>query len=91
VYEYGECSFLFKLLRPILPTTRFNTEKLYMLITFPLCVVYGSQNKLQLSSYIYLTIWFCITEVGNVYCAVRNESLYETDYISSLKYETALL
>jgi len=26
-----------------------------------------------------LTDWFCITEVGSVYSAVRTESLYKTD------------
>jgi hypothetical protein len=28
---------------------------------------------------------FFITEVEGVYCAARNESLYKTDYVSSLK------
>jgi hypothetical protein len=29
--------------------------------------------------------FFIITEVESVYCAVRTESLYKTDYVSSLK------
>ena len=35
------------MLMPILPT---NTEKLYLVITLLLCVVYGSQKKLQILS-----------------------------------------
>jgi hypothetical protein len=38
-----------------LRNTRFNTQKLYMLITLPLCVLYGSQNKQQTFPYTTLT------------------------------------
>jgi hypothetical protein len=50
-----------------------------MVLTFLLCVAYGSQNKQQLLSYTILTECFFITEVHSVYCAVRTEPLYKTD------------
>ena len=51
-----------------------------MLMTLPLCVLYGSRNKQQtFFPYTILTDWNFITEVVSVYSAVRNESLYNTD------------
>jgi len=51
----------------------FNIQKFYMVLTLHSNVLYG------LLPCTTLTEWFCITEVENVYCAVRNESLYKTD------------
>jgi hypothetical protein len=62
-----------------LHTTGFNIKKFYVVPTFRLCVLYGSQNKQQLLPYKTLRDWFCITEVESVYSAVRTESLYKTD------------
>jgi hypothetical protein len=50
-----------------------------MLLTCPLCVLYGPQNKQQLLPYTILRDWFCVTEVDSVYCAVRTEFLHKTD------------
>ena len=58
---------------------RFNIKKLYVMLTFSLCVFLGPQNKQQLLPYVTLTDWFCITKVESVYCAVRTESWYKTD------------
>ena len=58
----------------------FKILKFCMLITLYLCVLYGSQNKQQHLPYNALTLFF-ITEVEIVYCAVRIESLYNTDRI----------
>jgi len=54
-----------------------------MVFTFRLCVLYGSQNKLQL---LYTINWlvFFISKVVTVYCAVGTES-YKPDYVLSLK------
>jgi hypothetical protein len=62
-----------------LRTTRFNIWNLYTVLKLHLCVLYGSQNKQQLFLYRTLTGWLCITEVDSVHCAVRTETLYETD------------
>jgi hypothetical protein len=43
-----------------------------------MCFVRISEQRASLS-YTALTDWFCVTEVQSVYCAVRTESLYETD------------
>ena len=58
-----------------LRTTRFNINKLYMLLTLHLCVLYSSQEKRRLLLYT-LTDWLCVTKVESVYCAVRTESLH---------------
>ena len=50
-----------------------------MLLALLLYVRYGSQNKQRCLPYTQLADWFCKTEVESVYCAVRTESLYETD------------
>jgi hypothetical protein len=55
------------------PTFQNSAHKVY------LCVLCGSQKKQRLLAYEILTDWFCITEVENVYCVVRAESLYKTD------------
>jgi hypothetical protein len=47
--------------------------------TLRLCVLYGSQNKQQLSPYKTFKRLVFITEVESVYSAVRTESLYKTD------------
>jgi hypothetical protein len=47
-----------------------------------LCVLYGSQNKQLLLPYTTLAVWFRVTEVESVYCAVGTESLYKTDLFS---------
>jgi len=49
------------------------------MITRNLYVVYGSRNKQKILPYAILKDWFFITEVESVYCAVRTESLYDTD------------
>jgi len=41
--------------------------------------MYGSQEKERLLPYTPLRDWFLITEVQSVDCAVRTESLYNTD------------
>ena len=56
-----------------------------MVLTLLLCVEYGSQNKQRLVGYTAQTECFCITEAESVYCAVRTESLYKRDNVSSLK------
>jgi len=50
-----------------------------MLLALLLCLLYGSQNKQRHLPYTELADWFCETEVESVYCALRTESLYETD------------
>jgi hypothetical protein len=50
-----------------------------MVLTLPLCVLYGSHNEQLLSSHTTLAKCFCITEIESVYCAVRTESQYKTN------------
>jgi len=50
-----------------------------MVITLPLCVLYGSHNKQQPSLYTTLTDWIFLTGAESVYSAVRTKSLYNTD------------
>jgi hypothetical protein len=50
-----------------------------------LSVLYGSQNKQQMLTYTTSTDLFFINEVESVYCAVRTESLYKTDYVPFLR------
>jgi hypothetical protein len=70
----------FKAYRLTLRSIRFNIQKLYIVITWNLCFLYGSRNKQQILPYTTLKGWFFfITEVESVYCAVRTESLYNTD------------
>jgi len=49
-----------------------------MVITLHLYVMCGSQNKLTFAFYTINRL-VLITEVEIVYCAVRTESLYNTD------------
>jgi len=49
---------------------------------FALSVLYGSQNRQQPFLYTALTDLF-YNRGGSVYCAVRTNSLYKADYISS--------
>jgi hypothetical protein len=67
----------FKSLAIILPTTRFNIKKFYMVPSLRLCVLYD-----------LTTNDFCLTQPQqsgfvwprySVYCAVRTESLYKAD------------
>jgi hypothetical protein len=77
------CSFVFsrtfQSLVTALLTNRINIRTFRMVLTVPLCVLYGSQNKQQLLSCIALTCWFCVTEAESVYCAVCAESVYKSD------------
>jgi hypothetical protein len=52
--------------------------------TLRLCVLYGSQNKTVNFVLYNINRLVFITEVDSVYCAVRTDSLYKTDYVSSL-------
>jgi hypothetical protein len=57
-----------------------------MILTLRLCVLYGFHKRQRLFPYTTLANWFCIiTEVESVYCAVRTESLYNTDTVKGLK------
>jgi len=58
---------------------RFNIKKFNVVLTLRLSVLYG------LFPCTALTDRLCVTEVESVYCAVRTESLYKADYVSSLK------
>jgi len=40
------------------PTARFNIQKFYVVITWNLCVLYGSRNKQQILPYKTLKDWF---------------------------------
>jgi hypothetical protein len=60
---------------------RCNNDEFYVVITWRLCVLYGSQNKQQPIPYTTLTDWI-LWPRWEVYCAVRTESLYNT-YVSS--------
>jgi len=53
-------------------------KKFCMVLALLLCVLYGSHNRQRLLPYKILADWFCITEMGSVYCAVRTES-YKID------------
>jgi len=72
------------LLKPggnVLLTSRFNIKKSHMVFTLHLCVIYGSQGK-RLHLLHSLTDWLCITEVENVYSAVRTESyIKQTSFV----------
>ena len=52
-----------------------------MVLTWSLCVLYGSQNKQRLLPYTELTDWFCIIEAERVYYAVRSKSLSDTRFV----------
>ena len=51
---------------------------------FALSVLYGYQNRATFALYSINWLVF-ITMVESVYCAVRTDSLYKADYVSSLK------
>jgi hypothetical protein len=53
-----ELALTFQSLAVTLRTTRFNIKKFYVVLTLRLCVLYGSQNKEQLSPYKALRDWF---------------------------------
>jgi len=50
-------------------------------------VLYGPRNKQQRLPYTILTDWFCITEVGRVYCAVHTEFLYTEEELRLQKFK----
>jgi hypothetical protein len=56
-----------------------------MALAFRLCVFYGFQNRQRNLPYAALADFVRITEVENVYCAVRTKSLYEGDSNENLK------
>ena len=47
-------------------TTRFNIQQFYTVLTFHLCVVYGSQSEQRHYVLTTLTDWFCVTGVESV-------------------------
>jgi len=49
-----------------------------------MCFVWLSEQTVTFVLYIFNRLGF-ITEVESVYSAVRTESLYKADYVSSLK------
>jgi hypothetical protein len=55
-----------------------------MLLTLPLCVLYGSEEPAATFSLYNIHILDFITEAENVYSAVRTESLHNR-YVSFLK------
>ena len=57
--------------------TRCNIHNFYMVLTLRSSVLYGSQNRQRLWSYILLAGWFCVIVVGSVFSAVRTDSLYK--------------
>jgi len=69
-------SWTFQSIVTALLTNRFKIWKFRMVLTLPLCVLYGSQNNQQLLSCTALTDWFCITEAESVYRAVCTEPVY---------------
>ena len=73
----------FQSLAVSLRTTRFNIQKFYMAFTLR-CFVRISEQTATFALYSINWLAF-ITVVENVYCAVRTDSLYEADYVSSLK------
>jgi hypothetical protein len=48
----------FNLLKVTLRTTSFDFQLFYIVITWNLCVLYGSQNKQQILPYVTLKDWF---------------------------------
>ena len=84
IFEYfskicQECSSFINLLKPTgyVMHQRFDIQKLYVLPTLYLCVLYLSENKQRLAP--------LITEMKSVYCAVRTGSLNKAVCASSLK------
>ena len=65
----------FKFLKP---TTRFNIQKFYVVITWNFCFVWISEQTTNFALRNIKRLVF-ITEVESVYCSVRTESLYNTD------------
>ena len=45
------CFYTFQSIQVTLRTTMFNIQKLYIMITWNLCVLYGSRNKQQILTY----------------------------------------
>jgi hypothetical protein len=50
-----------------------------------MCFVYGAQKKTETNTFYIINRLVFIAEVESVYCTVRTESLYKTDYILSLE------
>jgi len=83
IYIYIYIYIFFKLLKPIdstLLSTRFKIQKLCQHCFF---VFYRFQNKK--TDFLLIrheqVVFFYITEVESVYCAVRTESLYKKDKV----------
>ena len=66
-----------------LRNTRFNIKKFYIALAL-LCFVRISKQTATFALYIINWLAF-ITLVESVYCAVRTDSLYTADYVSSFK------
>jgi hypothetical protein len=73
MFHLGTLSVTFYSLAVISRTNSFNTQKFYMVLTLSLIALYGLLPCTTLMD------WFCVAEVESVYCAVRTESLYNTD------------
>ena len=67
-----------------LRSTSFKIKKFYMPLACVECFVRISEQTATFALYIINWLAF-ITVVGSVYCAVRTDSLYKADYVSSLK------
>jgi hypothetical protein len=74
----------FKSLQVTLRTTGFNIKKFYMVLACVECFVRISEQTATFALYIINWLDF-VTVVERVYCAVRTDSLYKADYVSSLK------
>ena len=62
----------------------FNIQKFYM--TLALRWVFCTDLRTDSDFALYIINWLVfITVVESVHCAVRTDSLYKADYISSLK------
>ena len=77
------CNHLFTIVNLLKPTvtlltTRFNIKKFHMVITLHLCFVWLSEQTATFALYIINRLVF-ITEVENIYCTERTESLRNTD------------
>ena len=80
----NKSALTFKSLAVSLRTTRFNIKKFYMALTLHLVFLRISEQTVTFA--LYFIKWLvCITVVESVYSAVRTDSLYKADYVSSLK------
>jgi len=77
--QYTILSLTIESLPVTLGTTNFNIKNFYILITWKMCVLYGSRSKQQILPYTTLKGCFFITDVESVYCEARTESSYNAD------------